>query len=68
MTDPMILSRAAMGMNPRVVNFNRITSRPLLAPQRPIVVVHYPGTNVHYGTSDIAKVARSIEAWKPRAR
>lgn len=65
MTDPTILSRRALGLNPRVVNFNRITSRPLLPRGLGLVVVHYPGVNVDYAFQDLGKVARSIEAWKP---
>ena len=65
MTTPIILDRAALGLNPRVVSFNRITSRPPLPRELGLIVVHYPGVKKLYRTEDLGKVARSIEAWKP---
>jgi hypothetical protein len=60
-----ILSRTQLGMNERVVSFNRITSRPLLPERVGLVVVHWPGSGDFYASRDLGQVVRGVERWKP---
>jgi hypothetical protein len=64
MSDPILLDRVALGLKPKVTNFDGFTRRPLLEQERPLVVVHWPGVDVDYTQSDISKVAQAIERWK----
>jgi hypothetical protein len=60
-----ILTRQQLGMGERVVNYNHITSRPLLAEKRGLVVVHHPGSKQRFANADLGAVIRGIERWKP---
>ena len=60
-----ILTRAQLGMKPRVVSYNHITSRPLLRDNLGLVVVHWPGGGDYYANRDLGDVIRSVERWKP---
>jgi hypothetical protein len=64
-TEYPILSRSQLGMNERVVSFNRVTSRPLLPDRRTLVVIHWPGARTKYVNSDLGQVIRGVERWKP---
>ncbi len=64
-TEYPIYSRVDLGLKPRVVSFNHITSRPLLPDRRGLVVVHWPGAGDRYANRDLADVVKSIERWKP---
>lgn len=64
-TEYPILSRSQLGMGERVVNFNHITSRPLLRNELGLVKVHHPGSGDYYANRDLGQVIRSVERWKP---
>lgn len=62
-----IIPRTQIGLSPRVVNINRITSRPLLRDGLDLVVAHYTGAKKRYLALDqyeVAKEIRSIDRWK----
>jgi hypothetical protein len=64
---PTIISRAETGLPARVTNINRITLRPLLLPNRGLIVAHYTGAKVKYHgmtQAEVQKVIRSIHLWK----
>jgi peptidoglycan hydrolase-like protein with peptidoglycan-binding domain len=58
----IIVPRTAIGLSAKVYNSDGATLRPLLQPNRPMVVVHYTGPGV-WANKDTAQVIRSIQAW-----
>lgn len=65
---PRIIPRIETGLPARVTSFNHVTLRPLLQPQRGLIVAHHTGVDRSYAelnTESVMSVIRSINRWKP---
>jgi N-acetyl-anhydromuramyl-L-alanine amidase AmpD len=60
-----IIPRTGAGLSAVVRGFNRISKRPLLAKEIPLIVCHYTGVKKRYASLDTAAQIRSIDRWKP---
>ena len=65
---PRIIPRAEIGLPARVTSFNHVTLRPVLQPNRGLILAHYTGVKRSYfglTQEQVQAVIRSINLWKP---
>jgi hypothetical protein len=59
-----IIPRTSLGLPAKVTRLGGIGQRSPLAPQRPLVIVHYTGVVKAYRFADLAREVQAIHRWK----